>query len=317
MNAESSAPPTRDIAASALVWPAKQREMHNHSIDSTRWDGFAFRAGDIVIGTWAKTGTTWVQQILGQLIFGAVEGLPVFDMCPWVEQRYLPVEEVRRTLERQTHRRFMKTHLPADALDLCPIARYIYVGRDGRDALWSWYNHHRQMTPYAYSVLNSFPGRVGPPLEPPGDDVRAFFHEWLDRDGYPLWPFWSNVRSWWNVRHLPNVLFVHFDNLKRDLDGQIRRIADFLQIEVPDDQWASIVEHSTFDYMKSHGSSLSAVFGRGFVRGADDFIYRGTNGRWRGVLTAEDVGKYEDFMYSNLSPSCAHWLCTGELADAA
>ena len=45
-------------------------------------------------------------------------------------------------MEAQTHRRFVKTHLPVDALVYSPKAKYIYIGRDGRDVLWSLYNHH-------------------------------------------------------------------------------------------------------------------------------------------------------------------------------
>ena len=45
-------------------------------------------------------------------------------------------------VEAQTHRRFLKTHLPVDALVFSEKAKYIYIGRDGRDVVWSLYNHH-------------------------------------------------------------------------------------------------------------------------------------------------------------------------------
>jgi len=41
--------------------------------DSARWDGFDFRDDDIVISTYAKSGTTWTQQIVAQMLFGPVE----------------------------------------------------------------------------------------------------------------------------------------------------------------------------------------------------------------------------------------------------
>jgi len=37
---------------------------------------------------------------------------------------------------------FLKTHLPVDALVFSPRAKYIYIARDGRDVVWSLYNHH-------------------------------------------------------------------------------------------------------------------------------------------------------------------------------
>ncbi len=240
--------------------PKKAREMHNMAMDSTRWDDFAFRQDDIVIGTWAKSGTTWVQQILAQLIFGGREKVASMDLAPWVDMRVFPLDEITANLEAQTHRRFMKTHLPADALVFSPKAKYLYIGRDGRDVVWSWYNHLSRMTPEFYDLINNTPGRVGPPLERPTGDVREFFHDWLDNDAYPAWPFWSNVQSWWNVREYPNVTLLHFNNLKSDMPGEIRRIAAFLEIDIDEAHWPAIVEHSTFDYMKANADTLSTVF---------------------------------------------------------
>lgn len=56
------------------AWPRKAREIHNHHMDSTVWNGFDFRDDDVIIATWAKSGTTWMQQIVAQLIFRGAEG---------------------------------------------------------------------------------------------------------------------------------------------------------------------------------------------------------------------------------------------------
>ena len=113
-------------------------------------------------------------------------------------------------LEQQTHRRVLKTHLPVDALVFSPKAKYIYIGRDARDVVWSLYNHHVNANALWYQALNDTPGRVGPPIGPPAATVQQCWREWMDGDGYPFWPFWDNVRTWWAIRHLPNVLFIHF-----------------------------------------------------------------------------------------------------------
>ena len=57
------------------AWPRKTRELHSHHFNSTIWNDFVFRDDDIVIGTYAKSGTTWVQQIVAQLIFNGAEDL--------------------------------------------------------------------------------------------------------------------------------------------------------------------------------------------------------------------------------------------------
>ena len=117
------------------VWPTKTRELHNHHIDSTIWNDFPFRDQDIIISTYAKSGTTWMQQIISQMLFDGRVDLETAEMSPWMDFRLPPKEVKLSAVEAQTHRRFLKTHLPLDALVYSPKAKYIYIGRDGRDVL--------------------------------------------------------------------------------------------------------------------------------------------------------------------------------------
>ena len=233
--------------------PEKTRELHSNHFDSTIWNDFNFREDDIIISTYAKSGTTWMQQIVAQLIFDGAAGLPVSDMSPWMDLRVPPAPVKLGALEEQKHRRFVKTHLPVDALVYAPQAKYIYIARDGRDVLWSLYNHHVSASEVWYDTLNNTPGLVGPPMEEPIDDIRQYYHDWLDKDGYPFWSFWENLKSWWDIRNLPNLMLVHFNDLKKDLAGNMRKIASFLEIEVDESLFPSMVEHSTFTYMKTKG----------------------------------------------------------------
>ncbi len=295
------------------AFPVKTREMHNHHFDSTVWNDLAIRDDDIIISTYAKSGTTWTQQIVAQLLFNGAAGLDVAEMSPWVDLRVPPKEVKLPVLETQRHRRFLKTHLPVDALRFSPKAKYIYIGRDGRDVVWSMYNHHANANQLWYDVLNDTPGRVGPPIEPPPPSVRRYFHDWLDRDGHPFWPFWENVRSWWEIRHLPNVMMLHFSELKVDMPRQIRRIAAFLDIAIDEARWPAILEHCSFDYMKRHAERTVPLGGVFWDGGAQTFINKGTNGRWREVLTPDECAKYDSRALKELSPECAHWLETGEM----
>jgi aryl sulfotransferase len=117
------------------VRPRKTRELHNHRFDSTIWNDLKFRDDDIIISTYAKSGTTWTQQIVAQMLFGPDPNLEVAEMSPWLDLRIPPKEVKLPIVEAQTHRRFPKTHLPLDALDFSPEAKYIYIGRDGRDVV--------------------------------------------------------------------------------------------------------------------------------------------------------------------------------------
>lgn len=293
------------------AWPRKTRELHNHHMDSTVWNDFPFRDDDIIIATYGKSGTTWMQQILSQLLFHGAEDIPVADISPWLDLR-VPGKDIKlQALEAQTHRRFVKTHLPVDALVYSPRARYIYIGRDGRDVVWSLYNHHSRANEFWYQVLNDTPGRVGPSITPPPADVRQYFLEWLERDGYPFWPFWDNVRSWWAIKDLPNLMLIHFSDLKADLPGSIRRIAGFLDIQIDPARLPTTLEHCSFAWMKANGDNITPLAGKPWDGGSQTFINRGTNGRWRDLLTAEDCARYEQMARRELGEACAAWLASG------
>jgi aryl sulfotransferase len=111
------------------------------------------------------------------------------------------------------------------------------------------------------------------------------------------------------------VLFLHFADLKRDLPGQIRRIAAFLEISLDEEEFAAAVRHSSFDYMKAHAEKSAPDNGRLFKGGARTFIHKGTNGRWRDVLTAEDIRRYEAMAQERLGRACARWLAEGGSPD--
>jgi aryl sulfotransferase len=278
------------IGKSAPARPGKTREIQTAIFDSTRWNGFRHRDDDIVIVTWGKSGTTWMQQLVSQLVLGAPEGVGALHASPWLDMRILPLEEILGQLEAQAHRRFIKTHLPVDALGVSPMVKYIYVGRDARDIVWSAFNHHASFTPQAYDAFNNTPGRVGPPLEPPAFDVRG----------------------WWEAAQSPNVLLVHFNNLRSDLEGEARRVAEFLDIEVQESLWPAILEHCSFDYMQRESAKIEQLdqFFRG---GGKTFVFKGTNGRWKDVLSAREIARCDEVAARELTPDCADWLRTGQM----
>ena len=301
------------MSDAAVAWSRKTRELHNHHMDSTVWNDFPFRDDDIIVGTYAKSGTTWVQQIVAQLLFQGADDVAVGHMSPWWDMRCVP-SDVRAQVLGQTHRRVLKTHLPVDALVLSPKAKYIYIGRDGRDVVFSLHNHHSNHSQMAWQMINDTPGRVGPPLPPADPDIRRYFRTWLEGDGYPYWSFWENITSWWDARRLPNVRLVHFANLKKDMEGEIRAIADFLEVDVPEGNWPRIFEHCSFEWMRAHADQVSPLGGMAWEGGGSTFIHKGTNGRWRDVLSQEESLRYEQLALERLGPECAHWLQTGEMA---
>jgi aryl sulfotransferase len=301
----------------SVTLPTVQHVYQNHALDSTRWQRFTPRPDDVVIATPYKCGTTWMQAIVLQLIFQDLQPRDVNDFSPWLDNRYRPIDDLISYFEAQQHRRCIKTHLPLDGLVYFPQVKYIVVGRDARDVFMSMWNHYASFTPQVYA--DSADG-FAPPLPPCPSDIREFWQEWITR-GYFEWesegyPFWSNMRhigTWWDYRHLSNILFVHYNDLLRDLPGEIRRIADYLSIDLSSDTLAAIAELVRFDSMKANAEKFVANIDQVFVGGSQTFINKGTNGRWRDVLTEDDIKLYHAAVARELTPDCAHWLEHGRL----
>jgi aryl sulfotransferase len=188
------------------AWPRKTRELHNHHMDSTVWNGFRFRPGDVVVATYGKSGTTWVQQVVGQLLLGGREDVDVPELSPWLDLRVPPKEVKLAALEAQRHRRFVKTHLPVDALVFSPDARYLYVGprraRRGLEPIQPPRQRQRALVPGAQR--HAGPGR---PADRAGRRPTSAGTSSIGSraTGTRFWSFWENVASWWAVTTSPAV----------------------------------------------------------------------------------------------------------------
>lgn len=296
--------------------PERTRLCQNHHLDSTRWDTFQPRDGDIVVATSLKAGTTWTQAIVANLLFPKQDfPAPVWELNPWIDFRGIPLDVIMEGLESQTHRRCVKTHLPMESLRFFDQLKYIYVSRDGRDVALSLWNHHVNYSPLAYSEANDTPGLVGDKFPEPPEDFHAYWKEWCTRgwfewesDGYPFWSHLHNVQSWWDYRHLPNILFLHYGDMKRDTPGAIARIAEFLEIKVDDATVQAVTQAVSLEAMRADADNYVPDGGSSWKGGAKTFLHKGINGRWRDILSPEELALYEVACDRVLTPDCRHWL---------
>ena len=105
---------------------------------------------------------------------------------------------------------------------------------------------------------------------------------------------------------------MHFANLKRDMPGEMCRIAEILDIPIDEAQWETILEYCSFEWMRRNATKSVPLGGAFWDAGAQVFINQGVNGRWADTLTQEDVADYEARAVQQLGPECARWLATGE-----
>ena len=223
-----------------MIRPA-MREYRTWGIDSTGWDAYAPRPGDIIIATAPKCGTTWMQQIVSSLVFrdATVRALPT--VSPWLDARVgASASPDAQALARRPTAVFPKSHLPIDGLPLYDEVRYIHVARDGRDAFMSMHNH---FTGYSEAQLASF-DRIGladpaiaRPYPRPPTDPAEYFRLWMSTgvvagqtDGTPAPSFFDTQIGYWAERRRGNFLLVHYNDLVEDREAEMRRIAGFLEI---------------------------------------------------------------------------------------
>ncbi|WP_229070071.1 sulfotransferase domain-containing protein [Actinoplanes sp. DH11] len=280
--------------------------------DSARWRGFPFRAGDIVISTRSKSGTTWMQMICALLVFRTPElPAPLPALSPWLDWLVTPEQEVYDRLAAQQHRRFIKTHTPLDGVPLHDRVHYIVVARHPLDMAVSLYHQGANIDRDRLSALTGVPQATGPAPERPSP--HSWLVKWIDGDHDPrteldslpgvLW----HLSDAWRRRAAPNVLLVHYDDLLTDLAGQMRHLAAWLGITVPEDRWPALVQAATFGAMRQRAPEL-VPGGNGVLKSDRAFFHAGRSGAGREMLDAAEFDRYQRRVTELAEPGLPAWL---------
>ncbi len=223
-------------------------------IDTGIQQRIEWRDGDVVISVPPKSGTTWTMNIVHQLRSGGdAEFSDVYAEVPWLEFVPRPdcaVDDLVAAFDGMDHsrRRVLKTHsAPGDLPYLepgqGPDVKYLVVVRNPDEAVAS-------MRPFIQAHADAWFALWDVPKEMiVGPDFATFVAESASPMVASIFAF---VAAWWPLRSNPNVLLVHFSDLKRDHEGSVRRIADFLGFDVADAHWPAILEYTSFSWMKAH-----------------------------------------------------------------
>jgi aryl sulfotransferase len=304
---------------SPLLIRAPSRTVRSRTVDSTRWEGYRPRGDDIIITTYPKCGTTWMQRIVGMLIFRSPAPRDIIQISPWLDMKR-SVEQTLEAAEAQTHRRFLKTHLPLDALPLYQGVKFIHLARDGRDAALSWHNHLSHYSPAFRERLDGV-SQSDPESDsrspPIAESPTAFFADWVTGGGSldnPDESFFHVENTYWVARDEPSMLLVHYNDLKTDLGGEMRRIAAWIGIEISETLWPELIDAAGFETMKAQGDLLLPIAQHVRDRGSSRFFNNGTNGRWRDVFSPDDLTRYDHLVSTRFTPDLARWVAHGRLS---
>jgi hypothetical protein len=285
--------------------------------DSARWDAFRPRAGDIIVATPAKCGTTWTQMICALLVHQTPDlPLPLTQLSRWIERHTEPVESVVADFDAQPWRRIIKTHTPLDGLPFYDEATYVFCGRDPRDAFLSGLDHIDNVSEKSREEAfkrGKLPAGFTLPTDP---NVR--FQMWIGAgpqpwvwDGFPIGSVLYLTNSYWQHRDLKNIHFTHYADLTRDLDGEMRRLSRALGIPIDETRWPSLVNAARFDTMKQNAAQNAPGAHLGEWSDSGNFFRKARSGEWRDVLSLENLALYEKVSSERLSPELKKWLENG------
>ena len=285
--------------------PKRTQRYSGFATDSTRWDDFKHRDGDIFICTPCKCGTTWTQALCALLIFKDPHHQKKPAMIsPWVDSHLMPLGLMNAMLASQNHRRFMKTHTPFDGINYYAASTYIAVYRDPIDVYFSLRNHIQNMN---MDVQTEW-------LE---EDVSESFRKWSvapmvvgASELFTLSEMVHHYRSFIKFKHLPNVHFFHFSDLRRDLLGQLQRLAGVLTIEIEADLLEQLVIAASFEFMKDNASQYVPASGMQVWKSETQFFNRG-DAYHRSELKQKDLEIYNKAISQLIGKNNIEWLEQG------
>ena len=272
---------------------AAMRERQRRDLATRNpFKGYQPSEHDVFVVTYVKSGTNWMMQLAHQLLFhGAGDYEHIHCVVAWPDTKIMgpmegyaiPLEDPRVWQASPEGKRVIKTHFQWEHVPYSPDARYIIVIRDPKDVFVSSYHFFVKSGPLSFTNMSP-----------------ASFLETFLSDQFFMGGSWAVATAgYWAQRHRPNVLVCSFKEMRRDLEGSVRRVATFLGVNDSPEIIRKVTELASFGYMKT----IDDKFGTGkfLSLGAPAAMMRkGTEGGASELITPEQARRIDEYFISEL-----------------
>ncbi|XP_048373598.1 sulfotransferase 1C1-like [Sphaerodactylus townsendi] len=255
---------------------------------------FEARPDDLLISTYPKAGTTWIEEIVDMVQHGGdsqkCARAPTHERIPFIDL-FLPKPLVSglEDAEVMPSPRTIKTHLPVQLLPPSfweQNCKVIYVARNAKDNAVSYFHFHR----------------MNQGLPDPGT-WDQFLEAFLA--GKVQWGSWfDHVRGWWEAKKRHPILYLFYEDMKEDPPREIQKVAQFLGLELTAPVLKRITQHTAFDNMKNNPmanySSIPSVI---MDHTVSPFMRKGTVGDWKAHFTVAQSERLDEICAQKLGGS--------------
>lgn len=278
-----------------------------------------WRDGDVVISVPPKSGTTWTMNIVHQLLTGGRSDFrDIYEEVPWLEFVSHPEQTHQAVLDRIDampidRRRAFKTHSPPPGVPLIKAGsgkdvRYIVILRNPEEALVSLHPFLDKHTDDWFALWGMSKAAMY------RSDFPSFYNDVIDSDGMQG-AFFGFLAAWWQFRSEPNVLFLHFSEMTSDHEGSVRKIAEHIGAEPTEDEWRSILEYTSFPWMKANESLFegSTLGGQIPVLARGAMIRKGETGNAKADGMTDEISQHLREVGGQIFPDrdALDWLYSG------
>ncbi|XP_028638513.1 amine sulfotransferase-like isoform X2 [Grammomys surdaster] len=204
--------------------------------DLEKMEDFEIRDDDVFIITYPKSGTIWTQHILSLIYYeghrNKTENISTIDRAPFLEYNIHNLD-----FAKMSSPRIFTSHLP---YYLVPKGlkekktKILYIYRNPKDVLISFFHFSKWVVTFE-----------------PIDTIDNYVEKFLD--GKVVGSRWfDHIRGWYEHRHDFNIMFLSYEDLKKDLRSSVLKICSFLKKELSEEDVDAVVRQATFQNMKSN-----------------------------------------------------------------